>query len=176
MTANVGSIDRIIRVIFGLALIAWALNYIFPNTGWNWVGWIGVVPILTAIIGTCPGYSLLDLSTSSANKWRGSDRLPNSSAGDDGTSQILGGSATCSGLVARGSDWFADFCLVKLSHSSRIEGLMARNVVVQLSDFRVRRGVVMIHEVRFLSTTVYADEYLAVQIKRLVGWLNQFEQ
>jgi hypothetical protein len=66
--ANVGTIDRIIRVCIGLALIAWALNYIFPNTGWNWVGWIGVVPILTAVFATCPGYSLLGLSTSSADR------------------------------------------------------------------------------------------------------------
>ena len=68
MNANVGTIDRVIRVLIGLTLIAWALNYIFPNTGWNWVGWIGVVPILTAVFATCPGYSLLGLSTSSADR------------------------------------------------------------------------------------------------------------
>ncbi|MGL5115412.1 MAG: YgaP family membrane protein [Beijerinckiaceae bacterium] len=63
MTTNVGTIDRIVRVIAGLALIAFALGYIMPGTGWNWVGWIGVVPILTALIGSCPAYSLLGVST-----------------------------------------------------------------------------------------------------------------
>ncbi|MGE0062702.1 MAG: DUF2892 domain-containing protein [Xanthobacteraceae bacterium] len=36
---------------------------IASGTGWNWVGWIGVVPILTAFIGTCPAYSLFGWST-----------------------------------------------------------------------------------------------------------------
>jgi membrane-associated protease RseP (regulator of RpoE activity) len=63
MTINVGTVDRILRVIVGLVLIAFALGYIWPGTGWNWVGWIGVVPILTAVFSTCPAYSVLGLST-----------------------------------------------------------------------------------------------------------------
>lgn len=63
MTINVGMIDRIVRVIVGIALIAFALGYIAPGTSWAWVGWIGVVPILTAIFGTCPLYSMLGMST-----------------------------------------------------------------------------------------------------------------
>jgi sulfite exporter TauE/SafE len=63
MTVNVGTIDRIARVVVGLALIAFALGYIAPGTSWSWVGWIGIVPILTAIFSTCPAYSLLGLST-----------------------------------------------------------------------------------------------------------------
>ncbi len=63
MTINVGTVDRILRVIVGLVLIAFALGYIWPGTGWNWVGWIGVVPILTALFGACPAYSVLGLST-----------------------------------------------------------------------------------------------------------------
>ena len=63
MTNNVGTVDRITRTIVGLVLIAYALGYIYPNTGWNWVGWIGVVPILTAIFSICPAYGLLGLSS-----------------------------------------------------------------------------------------------------------------
>jgi len=63
MTANVGPFDRIARIVVGVALIAFALGYIAPGVSWSWVGWIGVVPILTAVFGTCPAYSLLGLST-----------------------------------------------------------------------------------------------------------------
>lgn len=63
MTANMGTVDRVVRVIVGLALIAFALGMIAPGTGWNWVGWIGVVPLLTAVLGTCPAYSMLGCST-----------------------------------------------------------------------------------------------------------------
>ena len=63
MTANIGTIDRIMRIVAGIALIAFALGYIFPGTRWHWVGWIGALPILTAIFSTCPAYSLLGCST-----------------------------------------------------------------------------------------------------------------
>jgi membrane-associated protease RseP (regulator of RpoE activity) len=63
MSANVGTFDRIARLIVGVALLAFALGYIAPGTTWNWVGWIGVVPILTAIFSTCPAYSLFGWST-----------------------------------------------------------------------------------------------------------------
>jgi sulfite exporter TauE/SafE len=63
MTANVGTIDRILRVIIGLALIAFALGYIAPGTLWSWVGWIGVMPILTAVFSNCPAYTVLGCST-----------------------------------------------------------------------------------------------------------------
>lgn len=63
MSLNMGSIDRIARVIVGLVLIAFAIPYGFPQTGWNWVGWIGVVPLVTGLFGMCPLYSLLGIST-----------------------------------------------------------------------------------------------------------------
>lgn len=63
MTINMGSFDRLARLIVGAALIAFALGYIAPGTGWNLIGWIGVVPILTALFGTCPAYSLFGWST-----------------------------------------------------------------------------------------------------------------
>jgi len=63
MNVNVGTIDRVLRIIAGIALLAFALGYLFPGTGWNWVGWIGVVPILTAVFGFCPLYTMLGMST-----------------------------------------------------------------------------------------------------------------
>jgi hypothetical protein len=65
MSANVGLIDRIARVVIGLALIAYAIPVGFPATGWNWVGWIGVVVLLTATFAYCPLYTALGLTTCS---------------------------------------------------------------------------------------------------------------
>jgi hypothetical protein len=61
--SNVGSIDRIARVVVGLVLIAYAIPIGFHHTGWNWTGWIGVVPLLTAIFGYCPAYTAFGVST-----------------------------------------------------------------------------------------------------------------
>ena len=58
MKQNVGSVDRAIRAIAGIGLIS--LVFVGPQTVW---GWIGVVPLATAIIGWCPPYSLLGINT-----------------------------------------------------------------------------------------------------------------
>jgi hypothetical protein len=58
MTRNEGSIDRALRIIAGLVLIS--LVFIGPQTPW---GWIGVVPLVTGLIGWCPAYTLLGLNT-----------------------------------------------------------------------------------------------------------------
>lgn len=58
MTVNMGSADRIIRAIIGVVLIA--LVFVGPQTPW---GWIGVIPLGTALIGNCPLYSLLGIKT-----------------------------------------------------------------------------------------------------------------
>ena len=55
---NVGTIDRIVRVVVGLALIS--LVFVGPQTYW---GWIGLVPLLTAAGGFCPAYRLLGMRT-----------------------------------------------------------------------------------------------------------------
>jgi hypothetical protein len=58
MTPNVGGIDRIIRISVGIALIVATL------TGFIGVwGWIGVVPLLGGLVGWCPAYTLLGIST-----------------------------------------------------------------------------------------------------------------
>jgi len=58
---NVGSFDRLARIVVGLVLIA--LVFVGPQTAW---GWIGVVPLLTGLAPTCPAYSLLGINSSSA--------------------------------------------------------------------------------------------------------------
>lgn len=55
---NIGTVDRALRAIVGLALIALAVF----NSGMAW-GWIGLVPLATAVLSTCPAYSLLGLNT-----------------------------------------------------------------------------------------------------------------
>ena len=60
MEKNVGGVDRILRIIIGLGLIS--LVYVGPQTPW---GWIGVIPLLSAIAGFCPAYRLIGLSTCS---------------------------------------------------------------------------------------------------------------
>jgi len=64
MTANVGSIDRIIRIVAGLALIAWA-SPLMNGPVW---AWIGVVPLATGIFSICPAYSLLGMNTCGIKK------------------------------------------------------------------------------------------------------------
>lgn len=58
MTCNVGGIDRVLRIIVGLVLIA--LVFYGPQTKW---GWIGVIPLATGLIGWCPPYAMLGIST-----------------------------------------------------------------------------------------------------------------
>ncbi len=65
MQVNVGTIDRVVRIVIGLVLIAYAIPIGFSATGWNWIGWIGIVPLLTAVFGYCPAYRLIGLSTCS---------------------------------------------------------------------------------------------------------------
>ncbi len=58
MKSNVGGIDRILRLVAGLVLIALTLT----GTIGVW-GWIGVVPLLTAALGFCPLYTVLGFSS-----------------------------------------------------------------------------------------------------------------
>ena len=58
MTKNVGSIDRLLRTVIGLTLIALAAT---GTVGW-W-GWLGVLPLVTAAVGWCPPYALLGWNT-----------------------------------------------------------------------------------------------------------------
>jgi len=60
---NEGTIDRALRVIAGIVLIS--LVFVGPQTPW---GWLGIVPLATGVIGSCPLYSLLGLNTCSLKK------------------------------------------------------------------------------------------------------------
>ena len=55
---NVGGIDRILRVVVGLVLIA--LVFVGPKTPW---GWVGLVPLATGLFRMCPLYALFGIDT-----------------------------------------------------------------------------------------------------------------
>jgi len=63
MKSNVGGIDRILRIVVGLVLIALAAT---GTVGW-W-GWLGVVPLVTGLFRLCPLYTLLGLNTCPVKK------------------------------------------------------------------------------------------------------------
>ncbi len=58
MTRNEGTVDRVLRIVGGLALIGLTLS----GTIGVW-GWIGIVPLLTGAVGWCPAYSILGIKT-----------------------------------------------------------------------------------------------------------------
>ena len=57
MKVNVGSADKVLRVVAGIVIIGLGVAYK------SWWGVIGVVPLLTAAVGFCPLYTLLGVST-----------------------------------------------------------------------------------------------------------------
>ena len=59
---NEGNIDRALRIIVGLVLI----SMVFFGLKTNW-GWIGLIPLITGIVGSCPVYSVLGLNTLKKN-------------------------------------------------------------------------------------------------------------
>ena len=61
MKANVGGLDRMLRIIIGCVLIA--MVFFGPQTPW---GWIGIIPLATAMMGWCPAYSIFRVSSKKA--------------------------------------------------------------------------------------------------------------
>lgn len=57
MRKNVGSADKVIRIILGVAIIAFGIY------SQSWWGLVGIVPLFTALVGWCPAYSLIGVST-----------------------------------------------------------------------------------------------------------------
>jgi len=62
MNLNVGLMDRVIRIVAGLALVVWA---IWGASAWHMVGWAGLILLGTAAIGWCPIYRIISASTCS---------------------------------------------------------------------------------------------------------------
>lgn len=58
MMCNAGKLDRMLRVIVGLVLLA--LVFVGPQTPW---GWIGIVPLVTGLVGFCPAYTILGINS-----------------------------------------------------------------------------------------------------------------
>ena len=61
MNVNVGMLDRIIRVWVGIGLMAFA--YMSPDIPYAFLGWVGVIPFVTGLVGWCGLYRLLGIST-----------------------------------------------------------------------------------------------------------------
>ena len=57
MKTNVGGADKILRIVAGIALLAWA---VFGGPVW---AWIGIVPLATGLLGWCPAYTLLVINS-----------------------------------------------------------------------------------------------------------------
>ncbi len=58
MPMNEGSLDRVIRVVLGVALLS--LTLVGPHTMW---GLLGLIPLVTGLVGSCPVYTLLGVSS-----------------------------------------------------------------------------------------------------------------
>lgn len=58
LARNEGPLDRTLRVVAGLVILS--LVFVGPRTPW---GWLGVVPIVTGLLGSCPVYSLFGINT-----------------------------------------------------------------------------------------------------------------
>ncbi|WP_456414247.1 YgaP family membrane protein [Thiolapillus sp.] len=57
MKANVGGIDKILRIVIGLAVIGWGIY------AQNWWGALGAIPLFTGLMGWCPFYPLLGMNS-----------------------------------------------------------------------------------------------------------------
>jgi hypothetical protein len=63
---NVGSIDRILRIVAGLVLLS--LFFLYPDASWRYFALIGIVPLATGLMSSCPLYSIFGISSCPAKK------------------------------------------------------------------------------------------------------------
>lgn len=65
MKANVGGLDKILRIVAGLGVLSLVLILEGPA---RWWGLVGLVPLLTGFIGWCPAYTLIGVNTCPAKQ------------------------------------------------------------------------------------------------------------
>jgi hypothetical protein len=61
LKTNEGTIDRALRIVAGLVLLS--LFVLYPDASWRYWTLLGIVPLATGLIGSCPLYSVLGIST-----------------------------------------------------------------------------------------------------------------
>jgi Protein of unknown function (DUF2892) len=61
MNTNIGTLDRVLRLVLGGALIGFAL--LAKQIPYSYLGWIGIIPILTSLVSFCPLYTVLGART-----------------------------------------------------------------------------------------------------------------
>jgi hypothetical protein len=64
MKLNVGGIDKVVRIAAGVALLSLV---VLLEGSIRWIGLIGIVPLVTALVGFCPLYSILGINTCPGN-------------------------------------------------------------------------------------------------------------
>ncbi|MDD3213951.1 MAG: DUF2892 domain-containing protein [Eubacteriales bacterium] len=65
MKKNIGTVDKWIRLVLGLALLS---MFLWVPGGAKWFGLIGLIPLVTALIGFCPLYALFGINTNKSAK------------------------------------------------------------------------------------------------------------
>ncbi len=63
---NVGAFDRAARIVLGVVLLA--MFFIFPDASWRYWTLIGIVPLATGLISSCPLYTIFGLSSCPLSK------------------------------------------------------------------------------------------------------------
>jgi len=63
MTTNIGKVERIVRIVVGLGVLS--LVFVGPKSPW---AYLGILPLLTGLVGWCPPYTLLGISTVRTSK------------------------------------------------------------------------------------------------------------
>jgi Protein of unknown function (DUF2892) len=63
---NESTMDRAVRIIIGVALLA--MFFLYPDASWRYWTLLGIVPLATGLLGSCPIYTLLGMSTCPVKK------------------------------------------------------------------------------------------------------------
>jgi hypothetical protein len=63
MKKNIGNAERVVRVVIGLGILS--LAFLGPRSPW---AYLGILPLVTGVVGICPPYALFGISTCRANK------------------------------------------------------------------------------------------------------------